>query len=59
MDVIKILFISIVNIVRVLYLPIALAHSVILYLLLLTEKPSEDIEYYLQLFKKTTENFVK
>ena len=59
MSVIKILFISIVNIVRVLYLPIELAHSIILYLLLITEKPFEDIEYYLQLFKQTTKNFVK
>lgn len=55
----KLIFISIVNIVRVLYLPIALAHSLILYLLLLEEAPFEDIEYYFYLFRKTTREFVK
>ena len=59
MYIIKLLFISIVNVVRVLYLPIALAHSIILYLLLITDNPFEDVEYYLHLFKGTTKNFVK
>lgn len=56
---IKLLFISIVNVVRVLYLPLALTHSIILYLLLLVDNPFEDVEYYFYLFKKTTNDFVK
>lgn len=55
----KLIFISIVNVVRVLYLPIALAHSIILYLLLLVDNPFEDVEYYLYLFNKTTKDFIK
>lgn len=59
MGIIKLLFISIVNVVRVLYFPIALAHSIILYLLLITDNPFEDVEYYFYLFNKTTKDFVK
>lgn len=59
MGIIKLLFISIVNVVRVLYFPIALAHSIILYLLLITDNPFEDVGYYFYLFKRTTKDFVK
>ena len=59
MNTIKLIFISIVNVIRVLYLPIALTHSIILYLLLITDNPFEDIEYYFYLFRKTTREFVK
>lgn len=59
MGIIKLLFISIVNVVRVLYSPLAFIHSLILYLLLLEEAPFEDIEYYFYLFRKTTREFVK
>lgn len=56
---IKLIFISIVNVVRVLYLPIALAHSLILYLLILIDRPMEDVDYYIYLLQKTTKDFVK
>lgn len=59
MYIIKLLFISIINVVRVLYLPIASAHSIILYLLLITDNPFEDVEYYLHLFKRINKRFYK
>lgn len=59
MHTIELLFISIVNVIRVLYIPIAFIHSIILYLLMLTEAPLEDIEYYLYLIPKTTKDFIK
>ena len=59
MSTIKLIFISMLNVVRVLYSPLAFIHSLILYLLLLEEAPFEDIEYYFYLFRKTTREFVK
>ena len=59
MGIIKLIFISIVNVARVLYFPIAFIHSIILYLLLITDNPFEDVEYYFYLFRKTTREFVK
>lgn len=55
----KLILISIVNVARVLYSPIAFIHSIILYLLLITDNPFEDVEYYFYLFNKTTKDFVK
>lgn len=59
MYIIKLFLISIFNVMRLLYLPIAFIHSVILYLLLLTDKPLEDVDYYCHLIHSTTKYFTK
>lgn len=59
MHTIKLFFMSLLNVVRVLYIPIAFIHSVILYLLALADTPLEDVEYYFYLIHKTTKDFIK